>query len=178
MNQSSRLTADQVINDYEPDQLIRIFRNFGELQQAHKLVEAIVKKRATQRIITNTQLISCIENLVPHKMKNQFLSRVFQAVRIEVNREFESLKELLSSATDMLNPEGRLVVISYHSLEDRMVKNFMRWGNTSEPPAKDIYGHSQELFSIITKKPIIADEEEINKNPRARSARLRIAEKN
>jgi len=178
MNRNSQLTAYHVINNYEPDQLTRIFREFGELHQARKLAEIIVKNREAQRIVTNQQLISCIENIIPHKIKNQFLSKVFQAIRIEVNRELESLKELLSCAAEMLNPGGRLVVISYHSLEDRMVKNFMRWGNTREQPAKDIYGHSEELFSIITKKPITANEEEIRNNPRARSARLRIAEKN
>jgi len=178
MNQNGQLTAEQVINDYESDRLTRVFRDFGELQQAHKLAATIVQKRVKQRIVTNTQLISCIENLIPKQMKNQYLSRVFQAIRIEVNHELESLKELLSSVTEMLNPGGRLVVISYHSLEDRLVKNFMRWGNTKEQPAKDIYGHSHEVFNIITRKPIVADEEEIKNNPRARSARLRIAEKN
>jgi 16S rRNA (cytosine1402-N4)-methyltransferase len=178
MNQNSQLTAEQVINDYESDQLTQVFRDFGELQQARKLAATIVKERVKQRIVTNTQLISCIDNLIPKQMKNQFLSKVFQAVRIEVNHELESLKELLSSAAEMLNPGGRLVVISYHSLEDRLVKNFMRWGNVKEQLAKDIFGHSHELFNIITRKPITANEEEIENNPRARSARLRIAEKN
>jgi 16S rRNA (cytosine1402-N4)-methyltransferase len=178
MNQNSQLTAEMVINDYESDCLTQIFRTFGELQQARKLAATIVQARVKQRIVTNTQLISGIDTLVPKHVENQFLSRVFQAIRIEVNHELESLKEMLLSAAEMLKPGGRLVVISYHSLEDRLVKNFMRWGNTEEQPVKDIFGHSYKPFSIISRKSITASEEEVQNNPRAHSARLRIAEKN
>ena len=177
MNRKSKLTAETIINEYEADHLSRIFHAYGELFQARKLAAAIIQGRQNRRIQTVNQLIDCIEPLIPKPSENQFLSKVFQAIRIEVNRELESLENMLSSALEMLNPKGRLVVISYHSLEDRMVKNFIRWGNTKEQPEKDIYGNSHEPFLVVTRKPVTAGEYEIQNNPRARSARLRIAEK-
>jgi 16S rRNA (cytosine1402-N4)-methyltransferase len=177
MNQGSEVTAEKIINEYDGRHLADLFREFGELQQARKLAAAITQARAIQRIDTSNRLIDCIAPLVPKQNENQFLSRVFQALRIEVNRELENLKDLLFAATEMLSPGGRLVIISYHSLEDRLVKNFMRWGNPSEPPEKDLFGNSRQTFDIITRKPITAGEQEVNANPRARSALLRIAEK-
>lgn len=177
MNRRSKLTAETIINEYEPERLSHIFHDYGELFQARKLTAAIINGRQNQRIKTVNQLITCIEPLIPKPSENQFLSKVFQAIRIEVNQELESLENMLNSALSMLNPKGRLVVISYHSLEDRMVKNFIRWGNTKEQPVKDIYGNSDEPFLPITRKPVTAGDIEIQNNPRARSARLRIAEK-
>lgn len=177
MNQRGGLTAEMIINEYEPDRLAGLFREYGELPHAHRLSAAIEQFRSKERLMTTTQLIRCLEPLMPKHAENQFLSKVFQAIRIEVNRELGNLKDLLSGATEMLNPVGRLVIISYHSLEDRLVKNFMRWGNSTEQPAKDVFGHSYEPFRQITRKPVMAGEKEILDNPRARSARLRIAEK-
>jgi 16S rRNA (cytosine1402-N4)-methyltransferase len=177
MNQHGNLTAEMVLNEYDINRLTAIFREYGELTQARKLAFAIDQARKKERIITTRGLLGSIESLVPRHTENQFLSRVFQAIRIEVNRELESLSDLLRDALEVLRPGGRLVVISYHSLEDRMVKNFMRWGHATEPPVKDIFGHSSEPFRIITRKAISATEDEISRNPRARSARLRVAEK-
>jgi 16S rRNA (cytosine1402-N4)-methyltransferase len=177
MNRNAKLTAETVINDYEMDKLTAILKAYGELFQARKLAFAILQSRQKQRIETTNQLIGSIEHLIPRQTENQFLSKVFQAIRIEVNHELESLEEMLITATEMLKPGGRLAIISYHSLEDRLVKNFIRWGNAKEQPAKDLFGNSFEPFNIITRKPIEANDEELSVNIRARSARLRIAEK-
>ena len=177
MNQHSRLTAETVINEYETARLSSIFREYGELHEAGRLAATISRVRETGRIVSTTQLIDCIGSIAPRKTENQFYSKVFQAIRIEVNRELDNLAELLQGTYDLLKPGGRLVIISYHSLEDRMVKNFMRWGNTKEPPVKDIYGLSVKPFTLVTRKPMTARDEEILANPRARSARLRVAEK-
>jgi 16S rRNA (cytosine1402-N4)-methyltransferase len=177
MNIEGKITAATVINDYDAVKLSDIFYRYGEIPQARKLSAAIVEARGKQPILTASQLIGSIKPLIPPQAENQFLSKVFQAIRIEVNNEMESLEKLLHNALEMLNPGGRLVIISYHSLEDRMVKNFMRWGNVNEQPPADIYGNSPEPFRIITRKPLTASEEEIRTNPRARSARLRIAER-
>jgi len=177
MNRNSKLTAEIIINEYDSDRLSGIFLEYGELHQARRLANAIIQCRLKQRIVTTAQLISSIEPLVPKQVENQYLSKVFQALRIEVNHELDNLEEMLFSAVEMLKPCGRLVIISYHSLEDRLVKNFMRWGNTREQPVKDIYGNSYAPFRIISKKPLVAGDEEVQRNPRARSARLRIAEK-
>jgi 16S rRNA (cytosine1402-N4)-methyltransferase len=177
MNRGSKVTAEMIINEYDVRQLTEVFRDYGELRQARKLASTITLAREKQRIETSAGLVDCIARLVPKQNENQFLSRVFQAIRIEVNRELENLKDLLYSAGEMLNPGGRMVIISYHSLEDRLVKNFMRWGNTQESPEKDLFGNAPQPFNIITRKPVIAGEKEVTANPRARSALLRIAEK-
>jgi 16S rRNA (cytosine1402-N4)-methyltransferase len=178
MNRLGRLTAETVINEYEINRLSGIFREYGELQEARRLASSIDRVRSSRRIVSTTQLMDCIEPLAPRQSENQFFSKVFQAIRIEVNRELENLKDMLHSSLELLKPGGRLVIISYHSLEDRMVKNFMRWGNTLEQPVKDIFGQSPQPFTLVARKPIAASEEEVSDNPRARSARLRIAEKN
>jgi 16S rRNA (cytosine1402-N4)-methyltransferase len=177
MNQKGSLTAEKIVNEYEIKRMTELFREYGELHQANRIASAIVEFRASQRLVTTTQLVSCIEPLIPRHSENQFLSKVFQALRIEVNQELTSLKEMLMSASGMLKPGGRLVVISYHSLEDRLVKNFMRWGNSDEEPVKDVYGNSAEPYRLITRKPVMAGDDEVLINPRARSARLRIAER-
>jgi len=177
MNQKGSLTAEKIVNDYEINRLTALFREYGELPQARRIANTIGEFRVNQRLETTTQLVSCIESMIPRHSESQFLSKVFQALRIEVNQELTSLKDLLMSATEMLKPGGRLVVISYHSLEDRLVKNFMRWGNSDEEPLKDVFGNSFEPYRPVTRKPVMAGENEVLINPRARSARLRIAEK-
>jgi len=177
MNQKGSLTAEKIVNEYDINRLTELFREYGELHQARRIASAIKEFRTSQRMVTTTQLVSCIEPLIPGHLENQFLSKVFQALRIEVNQELSSLKEMLMSASDLLKPGGRLVIISYHSLEDRLVKNFMRWGNSDEEPVKDVFGNSYEPYRLITKKPVMAGENEVLVNPRARSARLRIAER-
>jgi 16S rRNA (cytosine1402-N4)-methyltransferase len=177
MNKNARLSAEMIINDYEAGRLSDLFTDYGELPHAQKLALSIAREREKQRIISTSQLIRCIESLIPRHNENQYLSKLFQAIRIEVNQELENLKEMLTSASEILISGGRMVIISYHSLEDRMVKNFMRWGNTTEQPVKDIYGNRIEPFRVITKKPLTANEQEVSHNPRSRSAKLRIAEK-
>jgi 16S rRNA (cytosine1402-N4)-methyltransferase len=177
MNQKGKTTAEDVVNNYETAMLAKIFREYGEITQAGKIASLIVQGRNRERITTVSQLVECIEPMIPKRTSNQFLSKVFQAIRIEVNQELENLKQLLISAGYLLKPGGRLVIISYHSLEDRLVKNFLRWGNPTRPPEKDLYGRFNVPFRIITRKPVVASEDEIKKNPRARSAKLRIAEK-
>jgi 16S rRNA (cytosine1402-N4)-methyltransferase len=177
MNRNSRLTAEIVINEYEESALAAIFREYGELFQARKIASMLVNARAQQRIVSVNQLIDVIHPVIPRQTENQFLSKLFQALRIEVNQELQSLDEMLNGAAELLNPKGRLVVISYHSLEDRLVKNFMRWGNTKEEPEKDLFGNKSEPFIAVTRKPVVPTEAEILSNSRARSARLRIAEK-
>lgn len=178
MNKEAKITAENVVNDSEPSHLARIFREYGELQSAGKLAAAVAHYRSSARITTTGQLIEAIQPMVPRQTENQFLSRVFQAIRIEVNQELDSLVEMLESATELLKPGGRLVVISYHSLEDRIVKNYIRWGNPEEEPAKDLFGNRNQPYTLITRKPIIPGDEELTNNPRSRSARLRIAERN
>jgi 16S rRNA (cytosine1402-N4)-methyltransferase len=177
MNQQGKSTAEKILNEYSIDRLTGLFKQYGELSEARRLALAIGHCRSSQRIVTTTQLIGCISSLIPRQGEHQFLSKVFQAIRIEVNQEMICLEDMLAGATEMLKPGGRLVIISYHSLEDRMVKNFMRWGNPSEQPGKDIYGNQYEPYRLISRKPLVAGEDEVKINPRARSARLRIAEK-
>jgi 16S rRNA (cytosine1402-N4)-methyltransferase len=177
MNRHGKLTAETVINEYDINSLTRLFREYGELREGRSLASSIGRTRSFNRIVSTSQLIDCIEPLAPRQAENQFYSKVFQAIRIEVNRELENLEDLLNDALELLKPGGRLVIISYHSLEDRMVKNFMRWGNTKEQPEKDIFGRSTAPFVPVTRKPVTAEENELRDNPRARSARLRIAEK-
>ncbi len=177
MNRHARLTAETIINEYETERLTRLFREYGELREAPRLAATIGRSRSNSRITSTSQLIGTIEKLAPRQSENQFYSKVFQAIRIEVNRELQNLEDMLYGSLEMLKPGGRLAVISYHSLEDRMVKNFIRWGNTHEQPMADVYGHTPEPFIQVSRKPVIASEEETAGNPRARSARLRIAEK-
>jgi 16S rRNA (cytosine1402-N4)-methyltransferase len=177
MNRQARLTAEFVVNEYETERLGKMFTEYGELREARRLAACIGQTRTDHRIYTTGQLIDCIGSLAPRKIENQFFAKVFQAIRIEVNRELGNLRDLLYGALDLLCPGGRLAIISYHSLEDRMVKNFMRWGNPDEEPVKDLYGRSPAPFNLIGRKPVMPNDEEIRLNPRARSARLRIAEK-
>lgn len=177
MNSYSSVTAEKIINDYAANDLLRIFRSYGELLNSHKLVKAIEKYRAETRITRVKQFLDAISACIPSKGKSKYLAKVFQSLRIEVNKEMVNLKELLAHSVKIMKPGGRLVIISYHSLEDRMVKNFIRYGNLEGKLHKDIYGNYKLLYKSITKKPVVAAETEIKANNRARSARLRIAEK-
>lgn len=177
MNQKSKLTAEVVVNDYEEEELVRIFREYGEIKNARKLVFEIGSVRLGSRISTTQQLVSVVELCVSGKQKNKYLAQVFQALRIEVNNEMEVLKDLLEQSKEVLKSGGRLVVITYHSLEDRLVKNFLRKGNFKGEVEKDFYGNPLLDFKLINKKPIVCGDEELVKNNRARSAKLRIAEK-
>jgi 16S rRNA (cytosine1402-N4)-methyltransferase len=178
MDRRQSTTAADIINNYERGDLIRIFREFGELAQAHRLADLIIQSRSLSPILTTVDLKASIASLSHKGRENKFLAQVFQALRIEVNQELDALKVLLTASLDILSKGGRLVVISYHSLEDRLVKNFMRSGNfTGEEFRDPLYGHTDTPFRLITKKPIVPGEKEIQSNNRARSARLRIAEK-
>jgi 16S rRNA (cytosine1402-N4)-methyltransferase len=178
MNKSAGFTAENILNEYETKQLANILKEYGELERAWQIAQTIVKERAIEKISTTGRLIEILGKFVPRNQENKFFAKVFQALRIEVNHEMESLKEFLHTTSSLLQTGGRLVVISYHSTEDRLVKNFMKSGNFEGHIEKDIYGHYSIPFRIINKKVIVPEQEEINTNPRSRSAKLRIAEKN
>lgn len=178
MNQNSDLTAKKIINNYEEDELIRIFRTYGEIPNTRKLVGEIIRARANSKITTTKELVDVAINCAPKKRENKYLAQVFQALRIEVNDEMDALEQFLNDCIDVIKPGGRLVVMSYHSLEDRLVKNFMKRGSFSGEITKDFYGNVIKPFTEVIRKPIVADEKEIELNNRARSAKLRIAERN
>ena len=177
MNQSSDMDAARVVNTYSEVQLWKIFREYGELKNWRHLVSTITTARGESPITTTNQFLKVIEPCVPEKIEKKYLAMVFQALRIEVNNEIGVLCDFLESTTDLLKPGGRLVVLSYHSLEDRLVKNFMRSGNVDGVLEQDFFGNSNSPFELVNRKIIIPDEKEIYRNPRARSAKLRIAEK-
>lgn len=177
MNQKVGVSAKEVLNEYEEDQLLKIFRVYGEIKQAGRLVNLIVKNRLNEPIETTSQLIGLLEAIAPFKKQNQFYAQVFQALRIEVNDELKALEEMLVQASEGLAPGGRLVVISYHSLEDRLVKNFFKTGNFQGDLEKDFFGNIQRPLDPLSGKVIIPTEQEIQENPRARSAKMRIAVK-
>lgn len=177
MNQQARLTAKEVLATYEEHVLRKIFRTYGEFDNAAKLAWKICSVRNSSPIETADQLKAIAKQFVRPGKENSFYAQIFQALRIEVNQELDALKELLEQGKEMLVQEGRMVVISYHSLEDRLVKNFLRSGKFEGDAEKDFYGNPLVPFKLITRKPIVPDENEINDNPRARSARLRVAER-
>lgn len=177
MNAQSGASAKDVVNNYDEDQLSKVFYQYGELSDGRRLARQIVKCRAEHAIDTTLQLAEALSPCLPRGKENKSLSRIFQALRIEVNHEMEVLESFLSQTVDALKPGGRLVIISYHSLEDRLVKNFMRSGNLSGEIEKDFFGNPLTPFKLVTRKALVPDEEEISVNPRARSAKLRIAEK-
>ncbi len=178
MGQGQALTAARVLNDYSADRLTSIFRLYGEVSSARRLVNALVGFRRGQPFKTTAQLRMLIEPLAPRRDINKYLAQVFQALRIEVNGEMEVLKELLLQMPLVIKPGGRLVMLTYHSLEDRLVKNFIRSGafDTSQPE-RDIYGHTNPDFKAINRKVIQPDAREVEQNPRSRSAKLRVAER-
>ncbi|MBN1251981.1 MAG: 16S rRNA (cytosine(1402)-N(4))-methyltransferase RsmH [Bacteroidales bacterium] len=178
MNQDAKISASYILNNYDENDLINIFRKYGEITNSPILTKKIIEYRKTNEINRINQLLKVIEYCTPKKNENKYFAKVFQALRIEVNQEIESLKELLESTLNILNEKGRLVVISYHSLEDRVVKNFIKSGNFEGTVEKDIYGNFDSPFNMINRKVIIPSDEELVLNPRSRSAKLRIAEKN
>jgi 16S rRNA (cytosine1402-N4)-methyltransferase len=177
MNQSGELTAKQVVNTYAEADLHRIFGIYGEIQNAKSLARTVVTARLNGSIDTIADLKNAIAGLIPRGKENKYLAQVFQALRIEVNQELEALKEFLVQASEILKPGGRLVVMSYHSLEDRLVKNFIAKGKFSGELEKDIYGNDDRPLVAVSRGAITASEEEIKQNNRARSAKLRIAVK-
>jgi len=177
MDQKKSLSARYVLNTYSFERLREIFSNYGELKNAGAIAGLIVKGRQEQEIVTVNQFRDQLASCTPRGKENQFFARIFQALRIEVNDELEVLKEFLKQCNEMLKPGGRLVVIAYHSLEDRLVKNFMKTGNFEGTLSKDFYGNIEHPLQQLTRKPLEPSEEEIEINNRSRSAKLRIAEK-
>ena len=177
MNQRGGKTAADIVNDYDEERLADVLYLYGELKNSRKLAAAIVKARAQQRITTISQLLSAVEKLMPREREKKNMAKMFQALRIEVNHEMDALREMLQSATELLAVNGRLSVITYHSLEDRMVKNIMKTGNTEGKLKQDFYGRIESPFKLVKNKPVTSDSEEMQRNPRSRSAKLRIAEK-
>lgn len=177
MNKRAGITAAELVNTYEEERLADIFYLYGELKNSRKLASVIVKSRASKHIETIEDFLSIIKPLFGREREKKELAKVFQALRIEVNQEMEALKEMLLAATEALKPGGRLVVITYHSLEDRMVKNIMKTGNVEGKQDQDFFGNLNTPFKLVNNKVIVPDEDEIVRNPRSRSAKLRIAEK-
>jgi len=177
MDQSAKLTAKEVVNTYAEADLHRIFGMYGEIQNAKSLARVIATSRLNAPINTIADLKNVIAGLIPRGKENKYLAQVFQALRIEVNQELEALQEFLQQSVEVLGQGGRLVVMSYHSLEDRLVKNFIAKGKFSGELEKDIYGNDDRPFDAVSRKAITASDEEIKTNNRARSAKLRIAVK-
>ena len=177
MNKNKKLTARKIINEYQEEELNRIFFNYGEISNAHKLTKAVMNYRNNKEIETTEELKIAIEGCVPKSIENKYFSKVFQAIRIEANDEIEALKDMLNQTTELLESKGRFVVISYHSLEDRLIKNFMKSGNIEGEIKKDFFGNQLTALRQITKKAVVPTDEEVKKNSRARSAKMRIAEK-
>jgi 16S rRNA (cytosine1402-N4)-methyltransferase len=178
MDRKSNLTAKDVVNRYTTEDLIKVFREYGELPNAYRIALKLTDARGAGEIRTTSQLKETLQAFAQRGKENKFFARVFQALRIEVNGELDALKEMLLQTTKAIKPGGRLVVMSYHSLEDRLVKNFMKTGNFEGIENKDFFGNLHAPFRPITRKPVIASEEETEENNRARSAKLRIAERN
>jgi 16S rRNA (cytosine1402-N4)-methyltransferase len=177
MNRQAPVRASDILRTYDDEQLADIFYRYGEMTNSRKLAAAIVTARTKSPVITVNDLISALTGLVPPAQENKFFARLFQSLRIEVNHEMEALTDMLQQALQLLHHGGRLVVITYHSLEDRLVKNFMRSGNFEGRSEKDFYGNQNVPFRLVNRKVIVPSDKEIESNNRARSARLRIAEK-
>lgn len=177
MNQSGSVTAASILATYDEEELAKIFRAYGEVPNAWKVALELVKQRKKQAITTTGQLMEILFPFAPKFKDHKYFAQVFQALRIEVNREMEVLEKFLLQAEEVIRPEGRLVVMSYHSLEDRLVKNIMKRGNIDGSIEKDFFGNILKPFEEITRKPISPSDEEIAVNSRARSAKLRIAKR-
>lgn len=177
MNKRAGMTAADIVNTYDEERLADLFYLYGELKNSRKLASVLVKARAVQPIVTIGDFLNLVKPLFGREREKKELAKVFQALRIEVNHEMEALKEMLQAATEALKPGGRLVVITYHSLEDRLVKNLMKTGNVEGKTEQDFFGNRQTPFRLVNNKVILASDEEVNRNPRSRSAKLRIAEK-
>ena len=177
MNQEAKLTAEEVVNSYPEADLERILRLYGEVDGARNMARLIADARSRQALHTTGDLDRAIARMLPKGAEHKVLAKVYQALRIEVNQEMRSLEKFLEGAARSLKPGGRLVVITYHSLEDRMVKNFIKTGNVDGVQQKDLYGRVQTPLEAVNRKPILPEESEIAGNTRARSAKLRIAER-
>lgn len=177
MNKRDGTTAADVVNTYDEERLADIFHLYGELKNSRKIAAALVKARAAHKIETTQDFIGAVESLFRREREKKDMAKLFQALRIEVNNEMTALKEMLRSATELLIPGGRLSVITYHSLEDRIVKNVMKTGNPEGKMKQDFFGRIETPFTLINNKVITPDDEELANNPRSRSAKLRIAEK-
>ncbi len=177
MDRREGATAADLVNNADEKELATIFRLYGELQNASSLAHAIIVARALNPITTTSELCDAVGSLLPRGRENKVLAMLFQALRIEVNGELEALRQMLSQAVEILNPEGRICIMSYHSLEDRLVKNYFRTGNFEGDVQKDFYGNLIAPLVPVTRKPITASEAELQQNNRARSAKLRIATK-
>ena len=177
MNQRGGRTAADIVNRYDADSLARILKEYGELDTTWKIASCIVRAREQAEITTTAQLVEAVKPCTPKRDESKFLTKLFQALRIEVNGEMEALKMALEQSLKVLKPGGRLVVISYHSLEDRLVKNFMRSGNFAGKVEQDFYGRAQTPFDVVTRKAVVPTAEEVARNPRSRSAKLRAATK-
>ncbi len=176
MDRQQEKTAATVVNTYEPDVLQELFSRYGEVRNARTLAQRILQEREHRPIETIGAFLAAVEPVIRGR-RARYLSQVFQALRIEVNDEMGALQEFLEQSLELLKRGGRLAVITYHSVEDRMVKNFLKTGNFEGKPEKDFYGNIQRPFNVITKKVVAPSEEEIRENPRARSAKLRVGEK-
>ena len=178
MDQRTTLTAKQIVNTYSVEALVKLFSNYGEISNSKQLANAIEKERRSAPINTTEQLKSAIKSCYSPDREHQYMARVFQSLRIEVNHELQVLQELLEQTPQLIKKGGRLVVIAYHSLEDRMVKNMINTGNVEGELQKDFYGNViGRVFRQLTKKPVLPADDELKSNPRSRSARLRIAER-
>ncbi len=177
MDKRATLSAKDVLNQYEEAPLSKILKEYGEIMNARQVARQIIAHRTVEPFQTTFDLKKSVESLAPKMEQNRFYARIFQAIRIEVNKELEEIKSFLVASEQVLVPGGRLVCISYHSLEDRLVKNYMRASNESGEVETDIFGHATTQWKVLTKKPILPTENEIRINSRARSAKLRIAEK-
>lgn len=177
MNQDSEFSARELLNTYSEEELARVFFEYGELRNSRQIARKIVQHRQQKPIEDTRDFIEAVSGTLPRQYENQFLAQLYQAIRIEVNHEIDYLKLLLEQTLECLNPGGRLVVISYHSLEDRLVKNFIRNGTFEEDTEINLYGGKKMVFRPVNKKVIVPGDEEIKLNNRARSAKLRIAEK-
>lgn len=177
MNNRAGISATEVLNTYDEEKLSDIFFLYGELKSARKIASAIAQKRIGKKITDSEDLLQIIQPFINRKQEKKELAQLFQALRIEVNHEMDSLRKMLTQATELLNPGGRIVILTYHSLEDRLVKNFFKTGNFEGKPEKDFFGKVDTPFKLINNKVIVPSDEEIIHNPRSRSAKLRIAEK-
>ena len=177
MNKRAGLTAADVVNDYNEEALANLFYLYGELKQSRRIAAALIKARAQQRIATTLDFLKATEPLFKREREKKDMAKLFQALRIEVNHEMDALKEMLQSATELLRSGGRLSVITYHSLEDRIVKNMMKAGNAEGKKMQDFYGRIETPFNLVNNKVIVPSADEQQENPRSRSAKLRIAEK-
>ena len=177
MNQNAAVDAASIVNTYDVSSLASVFSRYGELRNAMAIADAITMAREEKPIETTDELKAAVARFLPRGSENKVLAQIFQALRIEVNEEMKVLEAFLSQCADVLNPGGRLVVLSYHSLEDRLVKNFMKTGNADGNLEKDFFGNQLTPYKLMTSKPIVPSDDEIQMNSRARSAKLRVAER-